>query len=130
MKKLTIFFASFIPLALVSLGFDNSSESMDRKSKPYANAKIEIKTFINDCSPLLFALSPTQPGEGNWGYDIYIYGVLYVHQSYIPAIKGNQGFKKEEDAVKTAQLVVDKIRNNVVPLNVTVQELDRLGVLK
>lgn len=120
---------SFIPLLIASLGFDNPSISTDKKSKPYENAKIEIKTFMNECSPL-FMLSSLKMWEGNWGYDIYIYGKLYVHQPYIPAVNENRGFEKEEHAVRTAQLAVDKIRNNVLPLNITVQELDSLGVLK
>lgn len=121
---------SFIPLLIASLGFDNPSISTDKKSKPYENAKIEIKTFMNECTPLLFMLSSLKMREENWGYDIYMYGKLYVHQPYVPAINENRGFEKEEYAVRTAQLAVDKIRNNVLPLSITVQELDSLGVLK
>lgn len=78
-------------------------------------AKIEAQTF--------------RVGK-TWGYDILIEGKTYVHQASIPAVSGNQGFKTEADARKTAQLVIKKIRQNQMPPSVSLEELRQLGVLK
>ncbi len=97
---------------------DNDSLKKRQKPKenPYAKAKIDIKTFKTDST--------------GWGYDIYIYDGLYVHQPCKPGISGNMGFRTEELARKTGEFVAYKIRNNIMPPSVTPQELDSLGVLK
>lgn len=84
-----------------------------KEVSPYLNSKIEIKTF--------------QTGI-EWGYDILIDENIYVHQPTIPAIGGNKGFKTEQDAQKTAELVVNKIRNNILPPSITPEELKNLGI--
>ncbi|HKR05798.1 MAG TPA: DUF4907 domain-containing protein [Bacteroidia bacterium] len=92
------------------------------KENPYKNAQIDIKIFNND--------TIKNSGLQGFGYDIYMYRSLYVHQPAIPAINGNRGFDNEEDARKTAELVVYKLKNNIMPPSVKVEELDSLGVLK
>lgn len=102
------------------------SDSIAKANNPYKDAEIEIKTFhtgvtfINDDGKI----------DTCWGYDIYVFGGLLVHQPHIPAIPGNAGFKSEEKARKTAEFVVHKLRNNIMPPSVTLKELDSLGVLK
>lgn len=65
-----------------------------------------------------------------WGYDIYVDGTMYIHQPHIPAVPGNKGFKTEEDAQKTAGLVIYKLSIGISPPSITPDELDSLGVLK
>lgn len=93
-----------------------------KKENPYRNAKIEVKTINNEVS--------TQEKLTGWGYDIYIFGSLYIHQPNIPAVPGNRGFKTEADAKKAGAWAVHKIRNNIMPPTISVEELDSLGVLK
>jgi len=70
------------------------------------------------------------PAENNtFGYDIYVYGAVLIHQPSRPGLPGNEGFATEEDAMKVAELVMKKIRNNEMPPTVTVEELRALGVL-
>jgi len=76
---------------------------------------IQVKTF--------------QVDDKGWGYDIYMKNKLYIHQPHIPAVSGNNAFKNQADAEKTGNLVVNKIRNNIMPPSVTVKELDSLKVL-
>lgn len=92
------------------------------KENPYKNAQIDIKVFKND--------TIKNSGISGFGYDIYMYKAMYVHQPSIPAINGNRGFETEEYARKTAELVVYKIKNNIMPPALSPQELDSLGVLK
>jgi len=70
------------------------------------------------------------PSENNtFGYDIYMYDAVLVHQPSRPGLPGNNGFASEEDAMKVAELVIKKIRNNELPPTVTIEELRALGVL-
>jgi hypothetical protein len=45
-----------------------------------------------------------------YGYDVFADGRLMIHQTSIPALPGNEGFKTKEDATKVALLAIDKIR--------------------
>ena len=93
------------------------------KDSPYKNAKIDIQVFKND------TVKAEQKLTG-FGYNILIYDALYVHQPHIPAINGNRGFKTKEQATKAAEFVIYKIRNNIMPPSLSVEELDSLGTLK
>lgn len=73
----------------------------------------------------------TIPGVGNtFGYDILRNGKPFIHQPNVPGLPGNEGFKTREGARKVAELVAEKIRNSVMPPSVSVEELQRLGVLE
>ena len=70
------------------------------------------------------------PSENHtFGYDIYMYGAVLIHQPSRPGLPGNSGFATEADAMKVAELVIKKIRNNEMPPTVTIEELRELGVL-
>jgi DnaJ-class molecular chaperone len=89
------------------------------KESPYKDAKIDIRVFENKEAQLK-----------GFGYDILIEDAMYVHQPHIPAINGNRGFKTKEQAHTTAEFVIYKIRNNIMPPSLSVEELDSLGTLK
>jgi hypothetical protein len=93
-----------------------SSDTTKPKDNPYKNAKIDIVTYKVDTL--------------GWGYDILLWSSRYVHQPSIPALPGNRGFAEDSLARKAAEFIVKKIRNNIIPPSVTIQELDSLGVLK
>ena len=75
--------------------------------------KIEINIFIS--------------GKG-WGYNIFINERLYIHQPYIPAVGGHKSFESDADALKVAKLVKEKIKNNIIPPTITINELDSLSI--
>src|SRR5262245_30097023 len=50
-----------------------------------------------------------------WGYDILVDGKLFIHQESIPSIKGNRGFQKKEQAILTAQLIINKMKRGELP---------------
>lgn len=91
-------------------------------TNPYANSTIEIKTFSNNA----IAGSSIR----GFGYDVMIDGKLYVHQPHVPAVAGNNGFVTPEAAKKAGELVAYKIKNNIMPPSVTVNELDSIGALQ
>ena len=64
-----------------------------------------------------------------YGYTILADGKVFIHQPSIPSVSGNSSFKTESEAQKVANLMVYKLRNNIMPPSVTPNELDSLGVL-
>jgi hypothetical protein len=82
--------------------------------------------------PLLSAPSVTYriiPAPGNtFCYDIYSNGRRLIHQTSIPGLPGNKGFRRRRDAKKVAALVVIKLQNNILPPTVSRQEMDSLNI--
>ncbi len=66
--------------------------------------------------------------KGGWGYYIFCNGDKMINQDQIPAIEGKHPFASDEQAKKTAQLVVEKLCKNKIP-SVTKEELIKLGVI-
>lgn len=93
------------------------------QENPYKNAKIDIQIFNNDTVK-------QEPKLTGFGYNILIYDAVYNHQPHIPAINGMRGFHTKEQAKKAAELVVYKIKNNIMPPSLSPQELDSVGALK
>jgi hypothetical protein len=48
----------------------------------------------------------------------------------MPAVEGILGFSDESKAIKTAELMIYKLKNGVFPPTISIEELDSLGVLK
>ena len=63
-------------------------------------------------------------------YDVYADDRLLIHQTSIPALPGNEGFKTKADAEKVALLVIDKIRRGEMPPTVSIEEMKILKVIK
>ena len=63
-------------------------------------------------------------------YDVYADARLLIHQTSIPAMPGNEGFKTKADAEKVAKLVMDKIKKGEMPPTVSVEEMKKLKVIK
>jgi len=53
--------------------------------------------------------------EQGWGYDISFQKKLFIHQPFMPAVKGQVAFTDRKSARKTAVLVVKKLRHNQLP---------------
>jgi hypothetical protein len=68
--------------------------------------------------------------NSTFGYDVLVDGKLMIHQSSIPAVPGNEGFKTKDDAAKVAEMVMYKIRKGEMPPTVSPEEMKDLGVIK
>jgi Domain of unknown function (DUF4907) len=66
--------------------------------------------------------------DSTFGYDIYMEGRRFIHQSSIPGVAGNKGFRRKRDAEKVAALVVEKLNRKIMPPSVTKHEMDSLKV--
>jgi hypothetical protein len=84
-------------------------------SNPYANADLKTDVFVNE--------------DKSFGYQVFLNGSPMIRQPNIPGLPGNAGFRDEAKAKKTADLVLLKIRRNIMPPAITTEELDSLGVL-
>lgn len=65
--------------------------------------------------------------ETGWGYTISYKSKIIIKQSVIPVISDNKSFATEEDALKTANLVKQKIKSNTSP-TVTKKDLILLKI--
>lgn len=93
------------------------------QKNPYKDAQIDVRVYNND----------TMKHDAKYtgfGYAILIYGEQQISQPHKPGMPGLNGFKTAADAKKVGEFVAYKIRNNIMPPAVSVQEMDSLGVLK
>jgi hypothetical protein len=97
---------------------------------PNATSQCELKkhnvskqTNINYIYKIIPSINST------WGYDIYKGEKKFIHQTNIPGMPGNNGFKTKSDAKKIARLVIDKLKNGEMPPSVTIDEMKKLNVL-
>jgi hypothetical protein len=96
---------------------DSSPQStVQDKPNPYKDADISIKIIPS--------------ANKTYGYDILLYKRPLVHQPNIPGLPGNEGFTTQEGAQTVAEFVVKKIRDNEMPLTVTIEELNKIVALK
>jgi hypothetical protein len=68
--------------------------------------------------------------QATWGYDVFADGRLMIHQTSVPALPGNEGFRTKEDATKVALLVIEKIRKGEMPPTISIDEMKTLSVIK
>jgi len=68
------------------------------------------------------------PGK-TYGYDICADGRLMIHQSSVPALPGNEGFKTKAAAEKVAKKVIEKIGKGESPPTVSIDEMKQLGAI-
>ena len=114
-------FVSFIIINACNNNNNNKKEIKENNSN--VNAKIDIKVFSNDTVKDATKLS-------GYGYDIYMNDARYIHQPNIPAINGERGFKTKEQAEKAGVVIIFKIRHNIIPPTLSINELDSLKLLK
>lgn len=70
------------------------------------------------------------PSEANsWGYDIYVNGERFIHQSSKPGIAGNRGFETQAQAQMVADLIIQKIKQGQMPPSVSIDELKQLKAI-
>ena len=120
-RTTTLFLAVLIVSALfpgtsISANGNANKEEVKQQKSPYADAEITIKIIPST--------------QKTFGYDILLHGTPLVHQPNIPALPGNEGFSTREEAQIVAEFVVKKIRRNEMPPTVTIEDLNKMGVLK
>jgi hypothetical protein len=113
---LALFTFTGFPKIAVSANEITGKKEVKQKNNPYANAEITIKIIPSV--------------KKTFGYDILLHGRPLIHQPNIPGLPGNEGFTTKERAKKVAKFVVRKVRNNEMPPTVTIDDLNKMNVLK
>ena len=65
-----------------------------------------------------------------YGYDVFADGRLMIHQTSVPALPGDEGFKTKEAATKVAVLVIEKIKKGEMPPTISTDEMKKLNAIK
>ena len=116
----------------ISLLIFSSSCNSNSKKKPEEAITTENRQTIERENPYKDAEIDAviiSSEENTFGYDIYLYDEVLIHQPSCPGQPGNLGFATAEEAIKVADLVIKKLRNNEMPPTVTTQELQELKIL-
>lgn len=50
-----------------------------------------------------------------WGYDILVNDTIVIHQESVPVFENHQPFPQKEEAIQTAQIVIQKLKNGEPP---------------
>ena len=94
------------------------------------SAIVLICSVIISAAILIFTLVPSKPEYSysvyqtntGWGYDILKKNKIVIHQDFVPGLPAMQGFEKKEQAERTAEIVIDKLKAGGFP-SVTSAEL-------
>jgi hypothetical protein len=93
-KKIYIFIGLLFIVVIIGISINTNKKSGDRMFKIESQA---IQT------------------SSGWGYNILVDHKIFIHQEYIPAISGNKSFVNKEDAMKVADLAIEKIKKGKLP---------------
>ena len=78
---------------------------------------------VSASSKIKYNLIPLK--NNTWGYDIFIDDKLKIHQTTIPCLNGDSGFKTKASAKNIAKLVTYKISKGIMPPSITIDELKK-----
>ncbi len=93
-----------------------------------ANTGSETTTALSHTLPAGFSYQVIPSESNTYGYDIYKDGKLIIHQTSVPALPGNKGFKTQALAAAVAEAVIEKINKGEMPPTITTEELEKMGV--
>ena len=114
----------FITIILLSYSCGTKSSRAVDNSASVSSADVSPKgPFPDDIKS-----KPFRNSDSTWGFTIYVNGKIYIHQQAISVRGSTSGFRTEEDASKTSELFIRKIKNHISPETVSVKELDSLGI--
>jgi len=117
MKRFFLFFIFSLYFSAFSLEpYSHSSNEIKAKEYPQKGKDL--------CTYTIFQLT-----DNTWCYDIFKNKKLFIHQTCIPGLPGNEGFKEKADAEKVARLVIEKITNGEAFPTITKEELEKLKVV-
>ena len=67
--------------------------------------------------------------DEGYGYEIEVNNKVFIHQEYMPGVKGYKLFESKEEAQKVADIVIKKLNNNESP-KVCTEELIKAGLIQ
>ena len=88
---------------------------------------IAFLLFFTACTKKEVLTANAFKTNSGWGYTISYKEKILIKQSIIPVISENKSFKTEDDALKVADLVKQKLKENLSP-TVTKKDLILLKI--
>lgn len=114
---------------IVFISCSSQSEKVEQPASVTSNQpQTEVQTTIPNFSTQFFLVDSLNPKLG-FGYNILIDGAIFIHQTSIPAMPGKNAFSAKEQAELVANLMIHKLKNNIMPPSISKQELDSLKIL-
>jgi len=111
----------------ISIFFSLLVFAQQTEKPPGATAQFpKADAFVHDTLTYKIIDAPNH----TFGYNVLANGRLMIQQKSIPAMPGNEGFKTKADAEKVAQLVIGKIKKGEMPPTVSIEEMQKLNVIK
>jgi len=98
----------------------------EQVSKNNVNTTRHSNITIYSYSDTTYKIIPSI--DNTYGYEILINGKALIRQKSIPGLPGSNGFKRKEDAEKTARLVLKKLSAGLMPPSIDKHELDSMKV--
>lgn len=65
--------------------------------------------------------------SGGWGYDVEVKGKTYIHQPFVPGIRGRRPFPDRKTALKAGKMMKAKMMTGRVPA-LTRDDLVKIGI--
>ncbi len=93
-----------------------------------STSKIKNPVETNDVEKTISYKIVFTENEG-WGYQIFEGSTMLINQIHIPVIQGIHSFSSKENATKTADYIMQEVKNGNFPPTLTQEILDSLDVL-
>lgn len=123
----------FIGIILLFISFyagaqrpEKSTQNTDSLQKESAKMKA---ANIERAAQTQYRYFVIKTANNQYGYDVYADGLLYIHQTTIPALPGNSGFSDTAKAGATARLAIQKIKQGEMPPTISIAELKQIKVI-
>lgn len=85
-----------------------------------------IRQSAVDNADTIYRIIPAP--DKTYGYEILVNNKVMIRQLNIPGKPGIKGFRKKRDAEKVAGLVIEKIKQGIMPPTIHSYEMERLSI--
>jgi hypothetical protein len=110
-------------VVLLALMFGCGKKENETAAEPSAQEIAPADSSAVAPAQAAFRYQIIEAPEKTFGYDVYRDETLYIHQPHIPGMPGVKGFAREEQAQKAAELMVQKMKNGIVPPTLSEEEI-------
>lgn len=105
-----------------------SPESVLNKDSLILEMAKQKKALAEQFAKTLVNAIITKTGQGTYGYFIFADGQLLIEQNTIPGLPGKGGFTSKEEAKRTADFAIGKLKEGEMPPTITIEELKQLNI--
>ena len=116
-----LIYVALFCLVLFACGKKEKESVADQPTPPVTAADSTVIAPTSSYSYQIIAAP-----EHTFGYDVFKDSALFIHQPHIPGMPGVKGFLKEEQATKAATLMIEKMKNGVVPPTLSEEEVNAI----